>query len=321
VETNQTAQSQSIVPDDFPDALGAMLVKELRQGIRSNRFAVPFLGVHAIMLLAFAFDVRFLRENGVSNDSIRDGFGSQLAFWWAAVGLLVVIMPITALDSLTAEQENRSGELLCLAGLTRWRVILGKWTTHCVLAGLTAVTMLPYLLVRYFLGGMDLLLTSAICVSVLALNGAANALAIGISGYVNAGMRWMVGCTLTASFAISLLMVSISSAMFVNFLAPGPRVELLTRYGVMLGICASCVLFTTIGWQLGRLHIRPYSLPDVENPTENATTGGVIALALLTPFILGAGLILTMGLGGILSALLFAWVMLLIDRQRSRTSP
>lgn len=229
-------------------------------------------------------------------------------------------MPLMALKSLTSEFDTRSGELLLLAGLSRWRVILGKWCTHCALAGLTAVTMLPYLLVRYFLGGMDVWLTLALCLMLVCFNSAANAMAIGVSGYLHAGMRWLIATTMAGSFVITLLMVAISSgaAGYQIGEAFSFNADMWAALGSMLGFATTCLLFCSFGWQLARLHIRPFSVVGEEIPFETVTTGGVIALTLLAPLFIGIGMVMTLGYGGWPCAGLLAWVILVMDRQASR---
>ncbi|MFT4547462.1 MAG: ABC-type transport system involved in multi-copper enzyme maturation permease subunit [Verrucomicrobiales bacterium] len=306
--------------DDFPDCLGAMLVKELRQSIRGKGFVIPFVGVHVAMLLAFLIDLQAKQFGEVSNMTLFAGIGYQGAFWSFAAALLIGLMPMAALNSLSSEYESRSGELLFLAGLSRWGVIRGKWMTHCALAWLTATTMLPYLLVRYFLGGMDLVATLGVATSVLFLNAAANALAIGLSGYRHVGMRVMVAGVMLGSGWFSCMIIVYSSGAMFHMLARIFKIDgwLPALTGGVFGFAAFSFLFCAFGLQLARLHIRPYLPPSKDLPLESATTGGIVALLVLAPIILGIGTLLTVGLGAFFCALLFGWGVSAMDRRHAR---
>ena len=53
------------------------------------------------------------------------------------------------------ELEEGNHELLLLTKLNRWKVVLGKFTTLWGLCTLTFISLLPYLVVRYLIGGVE----------------------------------------------------------------------------------------------------------------------------------------------------------------------
>jgi ABC-type transport system involved in multi-copper enzyme maturation permease subunit len=136
-------------PADFPTWLPAMLVKELRQGLRTRGFVGTLVGFQIMMTLFTVF-------------ALAGGAGSgsyallQGAFWTVLTLQLLVITPARALAGLQAELESRAVDLLMLTRLTAWRVVLGKWISLLAQAALLVVALLPYGVARYFFGSVDL---------------------------------------------------------------------------------------------------------------------------------------------------------------------
>lgn len=134
---------------DFPTWLPAMLVKELRQGLRAKGFVGTLVGFQVIMTLFTIF--------AVAGGSGSTSFGLlQGAYWVMLTVQLLLITPGRAITGLQAELDTRAIDLLLLTRLTAWRVVLGKWISLLVQAALLVVAMLPYGVARYFFGSIDL---------------------------------------------------------------------------------------------------------------------------------------------------------------------
>ena len=297
---------------DFPEFLGAMAVKELRQGVRGKMFVVPFLGVHVAMLLALGFDFALdeYRGRGLTGLFFATVFGSvgpQMAFWHIAYVLLLIVMPWAGLSSLSREREGGNGELILMAGLSRWKVVIGKWMVLCALGMLTAVTMLPYLLVRYFMGGVNVPFTIALAIALIMLNATANAMAIGISSYPGIVMRIVIGCVAGLGCYFCAAIVCISTA-YLGSSVFGIDSALAVVSGGLVGLSATCFLYGAFGLQLGRLRIRPY-----ERPFEPANSSGLVALMIISPLILGFTAAITAGFGATIGALLLAWAVVVME--------
>lgn len=134
---------------DFPTWLPAMLVKELRQGLRARGFVGALVGFQVVMTLCTIF-------------AIAGGTGSaslgvlQGAFWAVLTVQLLLVTPSRALMGLQAELDSRAIDLLLLTRLTAWRVVLGKWVSLQAQTALLVIAMLPYGMARYFFGSVDL---------------------------------------------------------------------------------------------------------------------------------------------------------------------
>ena len=279
---------------DFPDWLPAMLVKELRQGMRAAMFVTPFIAVQFMAALAVAFEAQ------------AGGSGSILsAFWLITFTVVGVIMPFRGFAALREESDGGNSALLMLGGLTRWQIVLGKWLVQTVLSALTLLSLLPYMLVRYFFGGFEIIPNALMTLDVLLASAGVSACIIGASGYRAAPLRFIVAAI--GSFWVLLA----SGILFGGIMA----LELGQRMGGGLNtwIAGSCavgmqILYTITGMQLGRAHLKLYLLP-----FEIAPTRSVVSLMIFLPFILLAGGIGTLFYGAPVVMAIIIWAMIRYD--------
>lgn len=138
---------------DFKDWLSPMLVKELRQGTRSRIFMAAFFLTQVLMILSTILDLTS-SANGDTN-----GMTAMLngVFWFMISVPVLLLTPIRGFASLHGEIKERTLELVFLTRLSAWRIAAGKWTALMVQALLLICGVLPYVLLRYFLGGVDIL--------------------------------------------------------------------------------------------------------------------------------------------------------------------
>lgn len=134
---------------DFPTWLPAMLVKELRQGLHARGFVGAFVGFQLIMALIGVFAV----AGGVGSDAFNI---LQTGYWVMMAAQLLVVTPMRGLMGLQSEIEARSIDLLLLTRLTAWRIVFGKWISLLAQAALLTIALLPYGVVRYFFGSVNL---------------------------------------------------------------------------------------------------------------------------------------------------------------------
>jgi hypothetical protein len=129
---------------DFSDRLSPMLVKELRQGLKSPVFIWGLI----LMQLALALMALVTMDEGNSSDS-------SLAFWWSGAIVVCILLPMRVANALRDEMGGNTMDTLVLTRLSAWRITLGKWLATGALQILVAITVLPYLILRYFAGGVD----------------------------------------------------------------------------------------------------------------------------------------------------------------------
>jgi hypothetical protein len=134
------------------EGLNPIVVKELRQGLRTRVFWLSFgamlLACLVVALVAFAAN---------QNDEFAfDGNKYFLAFF-VCLGLVhFFIIPYTAYRSLSREREDETWVLLTLTGLGPRSILRGKLGSFLVQAALYASAATPFMLFSYFLNGIDL---------------------------------------------------------------------------------------------------------------------------------------------------------------------
>lgn len=136
---------------DASDLLSPIIVKELRQGLRGRVFQSAFLLVQVAMILCVS--------GALVATSAIDGEQLQMfsGFFWLIVSApLVAVIPLMGLAALRGEIKANSLELVYLTRLTPWRIVAGKWAALSAQSLLFVFSILPYLVLRYFLGGIDL---------------------------------------------------------------------------------------------------------------------------------------------------------------------
>ena len=135
---------------DFPDKLSPMLVKELRQGMRARSFTLLFLVFQ--LLLGFIL----LTAGSASSTDGAGSFASGVIFVMFSIAVLF-IQPMRGITALSAEINGNTIEMMVLTRLSASRIVFGKWIAIVSQSALILITIIPYLILRYFFGGMILL--------------------------------------------------------------------------------------------------------------------------------------------------------------------
>ncbi len=140
--------------DDFPAWISPMLVKELRQGVQSGAFAWTFILLQVAMFLLMTF---WLLNRSTGLQSRLEVNQLFHGFFWAVFGFAAaIILPVRAAGSMTAERIGNTLDLLRLTHLSSTQIVLGKWLAVMAQVLLIAAAVLPYLVLQYFFGGLDI---------------------------------------------------------------------------------------------------------------------------------------------------------------------
>jgi len=136
----------SVAPlTDFPDSLSPMVVKELRQGLRTRMFGLVMVLLH-LLLVMFT-----LISGGSGNaDTVSGWFDGIITL------TLCVILPLRGFSAVADEIKAGTLDMLALTSLSAGRIIFGKWASIVSQSLLLAFSILPYVVARYFFGGLDL---------------------------------------------------------------------------------------------------------------------------------------------------------------------
>ena len=134
------------LPADFSDRLSPMLVKELRQGMRTNLFTAAFILLQVFMVLSLMIGAAF---SGGGEDT-SGGF-----FWMFITVTLLGVMPVRGFSALHKENQINTMDLIQLTRLSAWRITWGKWLALVSQSLLLVTAVLPYIVLRYYLGGIN----------------------------------------------------------------------------------------------------------------------------------------------------------------------
>lgn len=156
--------STTALLSDFPDALSPMVVKELRQGLRTRMFSAVLLVLHTLMLVITL--IAGAAEDASDLDGMRLGL----------IGLILCfVLPLRGFSALAGEIHRNTMDMLVLTRLSAGRIVLGKWASLTAQSLLIAVSLLPYVVARYLYGGQNLLSEAGLL-----------------------GLMWLIGAVITA---------------------------------------------------------------------------------------------------------------------------
>lgn len=188
---------------DFGDRLPPMLVKELRQGLRAKTFVIVFLVLQVLLALVLLSAV-------ASNSHAPQRAGeavSKILFLFYSWSLLV-IQPLRAIGTLHREVRDNTIELMVLTRLNAWKIVLGKWVSLVAQSALILTAVAPYLVLRYWLGNMNLLGELTLLVLVFLASATLTAVIAGISALPSVIIRGLIPL-LAAAFLIWFIPVAI----------------------------------------------------------------------------------------------------------------
>ena len=174
-----------------------MLVKELRQGLRAKAFIAVFLvlqGLLGLILLA--------ASAGASSD--RAGMAvSQVIFVFFSLTVLV-IQPLRGIGALSSEIKGNTIDLMVLTRLSSWRIIAGKWSALVGQSSLLLATIIPYLILRYYFGGMNLFGELMLVGLLFLLSAALTAVTVGLSASSSLLVRGLIPLAGTVALTMSI---------------------------------------------------------------------------------------------------------------------
>ena len=259
---------------------------ELRQNMRRGSFVYPFLGIQVLAVLALLVEFQnssgpsFEKYAGMLNVTMLEDAGP---FWWVVMIVCAFVMPLGGLILMGQELEEGNHELLLLTKLSRWKVVRGKFLTLWGLCVLTFVSLLPYVIVRYNVGAIEVLDEIALSLTVVALSAMMCAGAIGASSF--RGLMARIGVMLL--FAGSLIV-----GCGIPLAASAAQTKGCGLF-YHLNAVAAAVCYTLLGLSLARSRLRL-----VVHAYEVKPSYMVVGLLVFTPFVVGMATAMTAGYAG-----------------------
>lgn len=170
---------------DFSDRWSPMIVKELRQGLRTRAFISIFIGLQALLGLMILIS---------AGSSAYDSAGSQISGTILLVFLLagLLLQPLRGTSAVANEIKQDTIDLMSLTKLSAWKIVLGKWLSLASQTTLLFITVLPYLVFRYFFGGMEVVAEVLALFSLYFLSLVLTAITVGLSANTMPLVRFIV---------------------------------------------------------------------------------------------------------------------------------
>ena len=191
---------------DFSDRISPMLVKELRQGLRAKTFIAVFLSLQVFLAV-------MLFSAGAASTSDHVGsVVSGIIFIFFSIAVLVV-QPLRGTSALSSEVKGNTIDMMVLTRLSAWRIVFGKWVAIVSQTALLLATIIPYLILRYFFGGMNLVGELVFLILLFLTSMALTAVTVGLSGCSSVIVRSLVPIFGLPVLLFGLIIGSFSGAM------------------------------------------------------------------------------------------------------------
>jgi hypothetical protein len=138
--------------DAVSDFFNPMVVKELRQELRMRAFVNFFIWPQVAMATILLLRPLLGRGNWQQSSGLVDTL-----FWGIIIIPLFIFLPRRASLSFAKEAEANTTELVHLTSVNALSMTIGKWCALALQTTLFIVAALPYVSMRYFVSGVDIL--------------------------------------------------------------------------------------------------------------------------------------------------------------------
>jgi len=235
---------------DFPDKLNPMLVKELRQGLRGVGFVILF-----ITLQAFLAFILLVTAAGASYENAGHLLSRTIFFLFSFA--VLIVQPLRGISALSSEVRHNTIDLLCLTRLSAWRITFGKWVSLVSQSALILTAIIPYLILRYFFGDMQMLSEVLLLLSIFLVSATLTAFTVGFSGIGSTVIRVLLPITGSFFLFIYIWKLFVGDRYFYQEMVQAFTFE---TTGNQLGFLAFIVMCLYAGWMcldLGCSQIAP----------------------------------------------------------------
>lgn len=230
------------MPRDFFDWLSPMLVKELRQGMRSKALLVSLFLLQGLLILNVIVGLGLASNGDLSGTT---------AMFWSILGLpLLVILPFSALGGIGNEIKTNTLDLVFLTRLTASRIVLGKWIAVVVQSFLLALTVLPYIALRYYLGGINVTTDLSVAGLLLACSALLSAFTVALSSYPTKIVRAFTSIGLLLSLQLIGPLLMFGGGRFA-------MIGLWSDWSSVVAVIVLAPLFVLLMIEVGTIRIAP----------------------------------------------------------------
>lgn len=171
---------------DFSDRISPMLVKELRQGLKGPSFMILFIAIQAILAVFILGQSFFSSYDNVGKDI------STSIFICLSIATCV-LQPLRAISAVGGEIKENTIDLMVITRLSAWRIVFGKWISIVSQSALIIAAVTPYLILRYFFGGMQLFGELMVMLTIFIASAGITAIFVGFSALPSLILRGIIG--------------------------------------------------------------------------------------------------------------------------------
>ncbi|MEP4171536.1 MAG: hypothetical protein ABJO26_07590 [Luteolibacter sp.] len=281
-----------------------MTVKELRQSLRRTSFVYPFICIHLFATLAIYAEFQLgVGAGGGGLPAVLAWDSDNIGmFWWVAMGVCGILMPLAGFLLMPQEIEEGNHELLLLTPLSRWQVVSGKFFMLWGLSLLTFTSLLPYIIIRYFIGGIEWFHELANAGSVICVAAIIAAGAIAASGFNHVAAKLGIFCLYLFSATAGGGAALMGGIMSLN-MSTTNKWALAGNFHYHASVVITIACYCIIGLLIARSRLR---LATMNFELKPSTV--LLVVTGLAPFIIGMAAAFTCGFGSIVGVLLLTYL-------------
>lgn len=289
---------------DLPDRFDPMTVKELRQSLRRSSFVYPFLCIHLFATAAIIAEFQLgIAEGGQKLVGVLIwNPESTSPFWWVAMVVCGILMPMAGFFLMPQEIDEGNHEILLLTKLKRWQIVFGKFMTLWGLSVLTFTSLLPYIIIRYFIGGIEWFHELANSGSVISIAAVISAAAIAASGFKHLAAKLGVFVLFIFSAASGGGLGVMGGVIWMNVAATS-NWAIPSKIFYHLSVLVTVACYSLLGMFVARSRLRLATMNFELKPS-----AVILIIIGLAPFVIGMVAGVTCGFGGLAGVLLLTYL-------------
>ena len=140
---------------EWSDYAHPCLLLEMRRGVRTSLFVLCFLGLHLLVLGGLLVQLTLPDTPSATGMGGLVDFFITCIFWLCVVPPFVLALPFASLFTLSQDIHLRMLETILMTRLGPVGVVIGKWSSKALEAGLMVCTLMPYTVARYYIYGSN----------------------------------------------------------------------------------------------------------------------------------------------------------------------
>lgn len=198
--------------------------------------------------------------------------------------------------------------MLLLTTINRWQIVFGKFLTLWLLSLLTLTSLLPYIIIRYFIGGIEWFNEIANTGTVISIAAILSAISIAASGYPTLPKKLGIFCVMLFSAVGGGGISMLGGGIWMNMAKASKWAPVANTF------YHACVLIVVVSYVILGLLVARSRLRLAVMNFEIKPSSLLVIIIGLAPFIVGMCAAFTCGFGSILGTVLLTFLAWNSDR-------